>query len=355
MNELSIKNMIDSADAISYLRKVTMKNQTLLKRILSVCITFVFLTGCTAPATPAPTIVPATSSPTVAVTPLPTQTARLKMEKIWEINGSPNAFYRPTELAIDGQSNIYVVDGGNQRVQKFDKDGNFILMWGGPGAGDGQFLFNVPPAHYGSITVDKDGYVYVTDHHNRVQKFDSNGNFLMKFGDTGYPDGEFYNLYGIAVDDQGNIYTTDWTKYEIQKFDSEGQFIQKWEVPSCKQGGISSPSNLVVDGQGQLYVTNMSGNCVQKLNNQGNLLKQWGELGNAESQFNKPLGIALDAQGNVYVSDNENSRIQKFDSNGKFLAEFKPFSYPVGIAVDSEGYVYVVEIVSARLQKLRLQ
>src|SRR6185436_12335668 len=165
------------------------------------------------------------------VTLSPTQTAARTMEKIWETIGSPNAFSRPTELALDTLGNIYVIDGGNHRVQKYDKDGNFILMWGSNGAGDGQFLFNVPPAHYGSITVDKDGYVYVTDHHNRVQKFDSDGNFLMKFGETGYGDGKFATLYGVAVDDEGNIYTTDWTDYEVQKFNSEGEFLQKWEVP----------------------------------------------------------------------------------------------------------------------------
>lgn len=332
-----------------------MKNQTLTRRKLSVGILFALLTGCAAPAMQQPTLVPPISNPVAEVTLSPAPTARPAIEKIWDTHGSPNALRRPTEVALDSQGNIYVIDGGNHRVQKFDKDGNFLLMWGSNGAGDGQFLFNVPPAHYGSIAVDKDDYVYVTDRHNRVQKFDDNGNFLMTFGRTGYPNGEFYTLYGVAVDHQGNIYTTDWTKYEIQKFDSKGQFLQKWEVPSCKLGGISSPYNLVLDGQGQLYVTQHTGNCIQKFDLQGNLLHQWGDLGNAEGLFNKPLSLAVDAQGNLYVSDNENRRIQKFDLHGNLLAAYSPFDYPVGIAVDAEGYVYVVEIVMGRLQKLRLE
>ena len=335
-----------------------MKNQALLKRIVSIGITLILLTGCAAPATQLPTIEPPPPGPTAAVTPSPTVLAKSTlspMEKIWDTNGSTNAFYRPTELALDSQGNIYIVDGGNQRVQKFDKDGNFILMWGGPGAGDGQFLFNVPPAHYGCITVDKDDYVYVTDHHNRVQKFDSDGNFLMKFGETGYEDGEFAILNGVAVDVQGNIYTTDWSEYEIQKFNSKGEFLQKWEVPSCKPGGTSSPYNVVLDDQGQLYIGHHQSNCIQKFDGQGNLLQQWGDMGKENGQFSKPLGIALDAQGNIYVADNGNNRIQKFDANGNFLAAYGPFDYPVGIAVDHEGYVYVVEIVLGRLQKLRLQ
>jgi DNA-binding beta-propeller fold protein YncE len=336
-------------------KKVSMKYQTLFKRTLGMSFIIALFMGCSAPAVQAPTLMSPTSIPTVEVTPFPTQTAKPTMEKIWETNGNPNAFDLPTELALDAQGNIYVIDGGNQRVQKFDQDGNFLLMWGSQGNGDGQFLFHVPPAHYGSLTIDKDGYVYVTDHFNRVQKFDSNGKFVMKFGETGYPNGEFYNLYGIAVDDQGNIYTTDWTKYEIQKFDGEGKFLQKWEVPSCQLGATSFPQNLVIDGQGQLYVTNDGGNCIQKFDTQGNLLQQWGGTGRGNGQFDKLLSLALDTHGNIYVTDNGNNRIQKFDPDGNFLVSYGPFDYPVGIAVDSEGYVYAVEIVLGRLQKLRLQ
>ena len=327
----------------------------LFKPMSILAATVLFMTACSTPGTQAPPVVPPTSVPTVAVTMPTTSPAISTMKKLWETNGNPNAFNLPTELAIDLEGNAYIIDGGNHRVQKYDKNGNFLLMWGGSGAGDGQFFFRSPPAHYGGLTVDKDGYVYVTDHHNRVQKFDGNGAFLMKFGTTGSSNGEFYDLYGVAVDDQGNIYTTDLTKYEIQKFNSQGEFLQKWAVPSCKPGGIPSPTNLVVDRQGQLYATNQGGNCIQKFDTLGNLLQQWGETGESDGQFYQPLSIALDGHGNVYVSDNKNGRIQKFDSNGNFLAVYGPFEFPDGIAVDQEGYVYVVEVGLGRLQKLRLE
>jgi len=332
-----------------------MKYEILLKRILGVSFVFALLMGCSAPATQTQTLAPQTSGPTVVVTLSQTPFAKSSMEKIWATDGSPNTFYRPTEVALDPQGNVYIIDGGNHRVQKFDKDGNFLLMWGSQGNKDGQFLFQVPPAHYGSLTVDKDGYVYVTDHFNRVQKFDGNGKFLMKFGDTGYADGKFYTLYGVAVDDQGNIYTADWTKYQIQIFNAEGKFLQKWEVPGCQLGATPFPQNLVVDGQRQLYITNDGGDCIQKFDSRGNLLQQWGGTGRGDGQFDKPLSIALDTQGNIYVTDNGNNRIQKFDPNGKFLAIYGPFDYPVGIAIDQEGYAYVVEIAAAQLHKFRLQ
>jgi DNA-binding beta-propeller fold protein YncE len=67
---------------------------------------------------------------------------------------------------VDGQGDVYVSDTGNQRVQKFDREGNFITQWGGYGNGTGQFNFP-----YG-ITVDARGSVFVVDSANtRVQQF----------------------------------------------------------------------------------------------------------------------------------------------------------------------------------------
>ena len=34
---------------------------------------------------------------------------------------------------------MYVADYGNNRIQKFDSNGNFITKWGSKGTGDGQF------------------------------------------------------------------------------------------------------------------------------------------------------------------------------------------------------------------------
>ncbi len=76
-------------------------------------------------------------------------------------------FEGPTDLAVDNRNgDIYVVDSGNNRVQRFNRDGQFMSEFGGMGAGNGQF--NSPTG----IAVDRDGYVYISDtNNNRVQKF----------------------------------------------------------------------------------------------------------------------------------------------------------------------------------------
>jgi uncharacterized protein YjiK len=77
------------------------------------------------------------------------------------------SFSNPTDLAVDNRNGeIYVVDSGNNRIQRFNHDGTFLSEFGGMGSGNGKF--NNPH----SIAVDKEGYVYVSDTgNNRVQKF----------------------------------------------------------------------------------------------------------------------------------------------------------------------------------------
>jgi hypothetical protein len=68
---------------------------------------------------------------------------------------------------VDPWDRVYVVDQLNNRVQKFDSDGNFLSQWGTAGSGDGQFK------HPLYLAVDDSGYnLYVTDSGNgRVERF----------------------------------------------------------------------------------------------------------------------------------------------------------------------------------------
>ena len=76
----------------------------------------------------------------------------------------------------------------------------FVLQWGSLGSGDGQFR-----GMHG-IEIDAEGNVYVVDTgNNRVQKFTSDGVFLMKWGSSGSDPGEFDHPHGIGIGPMGNV------------------------------------------------------------------------------------------------------------------------------------------------------
>ena len=134
-------------------------------------------------------------------------------------------FLDPAGLAVDASGHVFVTDQTTDRVQKFDSDGTFILAWGSMGFGNGQFMGAV------AVAVNAAGDVFVADQDNfRVQKFDSDGNFLAAFGSLGRGQGQFRALpLGLAVDAGGNVYASDDTG-RVQKFDGQsGQFLAGWD------------------------------------------------------------------------------------------------------------------------------
>jgi DNA-binding beta-propeller fold protein YncE len=258
-------------------------------------------------------------------------------------------------LAVDVDGGVYVVDSGNARVQKLDSDGNFLTEWGSAGSADGQF--DVPTG----VATDVLGNVYVADHGNdRIQKFDAAGGFLGKWGSSGSGDGQLDDPYGLATGPLGEIYVADWGNHRIQKFDAAGNFLGKWGSLGSGPGQLIAPAAIAVDAAGDVYVVDAQNASVQKFSPSGTFIARWGSPGPGQGELDKPLGIAIDGRGDVYVADSTNDRIQKFTSTGVFLTSWGgagqapgDFDSVRGVAVDAEGTVFAADSGNHRIQKFR--
>jgi len=273
-------------------------------------------------------------------------------------------------LCVDQQGSLFVVDNGNNRVQKFDNAGNFIILWGNFGAANSNF--HNPTG----IACDGKGDVWVVDTNNhRVQKFDGKlGGYMMKFGSRGNGEGQFNAPWGIAVDRvRGFVYVVDSANFRVQKFDMAGEFIMAWGSFGNGDGQFYFPRGIAVDqNDGSVYVVDMGNHRIQKFDTSTNVLPQlltkWGgspEAGHASSplaqeagQLRSPWGIAVDGAGDVYVSDTGNHRIEKFDREGNFITQWGgfgngdgQFNFPYGIAVDAKGSVFAVDSGNTRVQQ----
>ena len=271
---------------------------------------------------------------------------------VWENDGGTNRLGRPNQMAVDSQNNVYVVDGNNNRIQKFDPNGTFVLMWGSYGTGEGQFAFRNGASHPSAIAVDDQDNVYVADHSGRIQEFDSSGHSLGLWGRfhtsakqaTLEPD-------SMVIDHQGNLYIsfyfTDNTN-KVEKYDPQGHLLA-WGSDSLPKDG--SLFSLAVDAQDNLYAADDGiTNLVYKFDSTGKLLLTWGGTGEGEGKFNNAQGIAVDGQGHVYVGDNQGNRVEAFDPNGTFLGQWETNEnlksaqyFLFSVAVDHLGNIYVTE------------
>jgi YD repeat-containing protein len=265
----------------------------------------------------------------------------------------------PADVAVDAQGDLWVVDKGNNRVQHFNPQGQFVSQFGSTGSGDGQF--NAPSA----IAIGSEGNIWVTDTgNNRVQRFDSEGKFVGKFGSLGTGNGQFKEPVGIAIDPNiGWLYVVDRGNNRVQLFGKGGGYQGQAGTSGSGNLQLSEPSAIAIGGPSggsafTLAIADSGNNRVLRWTSVGVYVGQFGAKGTGGGQLDRPEAIDVDTQGDVWVGDRNNGRIQVFDEAGKYVDQVGTngtgqgqfsFAAPMGIAT-SEGHAYVTDTANNRIQ-----
>ena len=186
--------------------------------------------------------------------------------------------------------------------------------------GDGEFIFPY------SVVIDESDYVYVVDKdNNRIQKFDSNGTFIQKWGPIHAPGSlDAFNLpEAMAIDpSSGNMFITDTFNNRIVKVDSDFNFILDWGKNGTYAGEFDHPHGIGVDSSGNVYVNELDAPRIQKFDSDGNFTKQWGIEGSGNGEFTlglEHLFVDIPSDSVWQVDGEGNPRIQKFDTDGNFI------------------------------------
>ncbi|MFT4040236.1 MAG: 6-bladed beta-propeller [Thermomicrobiales bacterium] len=131
------------------------------------------------------------------------------------------------------------------------------------------------------------------------------------YGTTGQS--KFYSPWGIAVDEDANVYVADSGNARIQKFSSNGAFVTEWGSPGVNDGQFQSPAGVATGPSGQVYVADSLNNRIQRFTNAGGHVLSWGVVGPDPGQLQEPQGIAVNpTNGNVYTVERSNDRVQVF-------------------------------------------
>jgi len=169
----------------------------------------------------------------------------------------PKLFDRLSSVTVDpAGERLYVVDIGgiaseHHRVRVFNaRSGEHLYDIGKRGSGPGEF--NLPR----DVAIGKNGQLYVVDGGNfRVQVFDRNGKYLQSFGAIGRQLGNFARPKEVATDREGNVYVVDTAFGNFQIFSAEGELLMFVGDRSETEGPgkYMLPSGIAVDEDGRVY------------------------------------------------------------------------------------------------------
>lgn len=198
----------------------------------------------------------------------------------------------PNGIQFDTHDNVYIVESRNHRVQKFSKNGQFMLGFGSQGTGEGQF-----DRPWG-ITIDRVGDVYVVDWGNsRIQKFTPDGEYIMTFG-TSFG-GELNHPANVAVDSEGDVYVTDWGNKRVQIYEPNG------DVLAAFYGDATSLSKA---GE---YIIRRDPGTIKAYRQ----VQDYTSMG----RFQRPTGIEIDGQDRIIVAD-ACGRLQVYAKDHAYVA-----------------------------------
>lgn len=204
----------------------------------------------------------------------------------------------------------------------------------------------VPATVYGQVSTFAGGRAPVT--------YDSNGT------DAGF------NLpSGVASDDAGNIYVSDYGSGAIRKITPAAAVTTI--------ANVRTPSGLVVDQQGNIFVTDFQDNYIYKIDANGteSIFAGNGSAGSNDgagpvASFNNPGGITIDASGNLYVTDQQSNKIREITSLGvvstlagsgsagnlDLVGNLASFNNPDGLVADKQGNIYVADTKNNLIRKI---
>ena len=303
--------------------------------------------------------------------------------------GAAAMFFEPNGLTVDAIGNLYVADTANHRIRKVTPAGVVTTMAGSGtptfanGAGTGA-SFNIPLG----VAVDAARNVYVADGgNNRIRMITPAGDVstLAGSGTATFADGtgaaaSFSGPRAVAVDLSNNVYVSDQTNQRIRIVTPAGvvtTMAGSGTATFADGTGVAAsfdyPAGLAVNG-GDVWVADSSNHRIRKVTSGGVVttlagsaaVTPFAEGTGAAATFSSVQDVALDTAGNAYVADQNNHRIRKVtragvvttlagDGTPSFndgLANVAEFNSPAGVAVDSADNVYVTDKNNNRIRKI---
>ncbi|MCC7431103.1 NHL repeat-containing protein [bacterium] len=223
----------------------------------------------------------------------------------------------PKSFDRDTSGNFYVSDTGNNRILKTNKDGEILVSTGKFGWKNSQFDFPTEIDISGGLDV------FVSDFNNkRIQRFDRNLNFLgvLPGSDESY---DFGNIISCVLSAQGDLFFLDSENSLLQKLTQDGKIDKTFaNFNQSESAELEKPLKIKVYKSDKAIV--LQKNSVLIFDYFGNFLTDFGE-----NFLENPVSLRI-VKDEIWILDL--GKILVFDFSGRLkaqkevLANFKEIS-----------------------------
>ena len=195
------------------------------------------------------------------------------------------------------------------------------------------------------LAIDDQGQLVVVEYNGCcISIFSGSGKKIRSFGSKGCDPGQLQEPCGVALSATGDIMVADQFNHRIQVFSPDGKSVKCVGTYGNGPLQFDHPVGIAVHPHSKkIYITDALNHRVQVLNENLKFCKTFGSYGSGDGQFNNPRGVSVDSCGTVYVADTFNCRVQVFSADGEYIRQFenKNNSNLNGIALDSNNLIYI--------------
>ena len=282
----------------------------------------------------------------------------------------------PEGVFVDGAGNVFIAEGGGNRVRKVGTNG-LITTIAGTGAtnysGNGGWATNAGLILPSDVVVDSAGNVFIADTANNViRKVDKTG-VITTWAETGVADysgdsGPATNAMinaptGLALDNAGNLLVADAGNQRVRLIGPTGVISTLAGNGAATNASLSDPTGVAVDMAGNVYIADFGNSRIRQVATNGDIATvagngnyyTSGDEGSAtNASLNSPLRVAVDGLGNLFIGDEYEGRIRKVDTNGIITTLVNGLNHPAGMAVDAAENLYIADAANNRIAEVAL-
>ncbi len=216
-------------------------------------------------------------------------------------------------VSVNSRKEFYLSDTGLNRILKTDSLGAIVLEIGGFGWENEQF--DQPLDIWAANALD----VYVADYNNnRIQRFDRNLNYVTSIvnDETQPAELQFAFPRALAVSLFGDVFVIETENNRVIKFDAEGRPLISFGDYDSGGGRLDAPHSICVAGEDDVFITDQQRGSVIRFDYYGNFLQEFGT-----GELRSP-GAAVIAADRLVVLDTELLRLFVFEKEGELLVDF---------------------------------